>query len=148
MPNSKESSKTITWDTTPKPGDEVEVRVSVWDSLDIPILDVEGTTDGFVRCFFESNKLAKSTDTHWRNTDGKMSWNWRMNFPHGPKDFVHVLKVQTFDRDIFSSNDLAGEGRIDLEQIIFDVKETKRSMTLSKKYVKALIEDNKTLELS
>jgi hypothetical protein len=71
-------SKVIKWDTAPKPGVDLEARVVVWDSKKVIMMDVEDTSDGYVKCFFDTDK--KCTDTHWRNTDGKMSWNWRMLF--------------------------------------------------------------------
>ena len=76
---SSRPSKVVKWDTTPEPSAELEARVVVWDSEKVIMMDVEGTTDGYVKCFFEHGNT-KSTDTHWRNSDGKMSWNWRMLF--------------------------------------------------------------------
>ena len=83
-------------------------------------------TDGVVRCFFEAEKTYIDTDTHWRNSDGTCSWNWRMLFKRNADDAEKKLTVQAFDRDLFSGNDLIGEGEIDLEQILSDVSESKR----------------------
>ena len=68
------------WDITKKPTEDFEVRVVIWDTEELEMMDAEGTTDGFVRCFFNSEN-SKDTDTHFRNQDGKCSWNYRLLFP-------------------------------------------------------------------
>ena len=57
------------------------------------MLDPEGTTDGVVRCFFEAEKTYIDTDTHWRNSDGVCSWNWRMLFARSTDDPEKILTV-------------------------------------------------------
>lgn len=54
------------WDISAKPATEFEVRVVVWQTEDLKMMDAEGTTDGFIRAFFDSQK-SKDTDTHFRN---------------------------------------------------------------------------------
>jgi hypothetical protein len=41
------------WDVTSKPAEDFEVRVVVFESEELKIMDVEGTTDGFVKTFFD-----------------------------------------------------------------------------------------------
>jgi len=41
------------FDIKPKPAEEFEVRVIVWDTVDIKMMDVEGTSDVFFRSFFD-----------------------------------------------------------------------------------------------
>ena len=53
------------WDISKKPHEEFEVRVVIWDTKDIKMMDAEGTSDVFIRCFFDSNN-ALETDTHFR----------------------------------------------------------------------------------
>lgn len=67
------------YDISKKPSEDFEVRVVIWDTEELKIMDAEGTTDGFVRCFFNPDNT-KDTDTHFRNQDGKCSWNYRMLF--------------------------------------------------------------------
>ena len=80
--NEQFASKASTpiFDISKKPEEEFEVRVIIWDSENLEMMDAEGTTDGFIRCFFESDE-SKDTDTHFRNQDGKCSWNYRLLFP-------------------------------------------------------------------
>mmetsp|Transcript_42315 Transcript_42315/g.55765 ORF Transcript_42315/g.55765 Transcript_42315/m.55765 type:complete len:194 (+) Transcript_42315:3877-4458(+) len=103
------SDTTPKWDISKKPTEDFEVRVVVWDTVDLEIMDWEGTTDGFVRCFFESDN-SKDTDTHFRNSDGKCSWNYRLLFPvtYGEKNKKYEITVQAYDLDLFKSNDLIG----------------------------------------
>jgi hypothetical protein len=93
IPMSSKPSKIVKWQTAPKPGVPIEARIVVWDSKDMKMMDNEGTSDGYVKCFFDSTKLSKSTDTHWRNSDGKMSWNWRMLFPVDQHEEDKVLVI-------------------------------------------------------
>jgi hypothetical protein len=44
----------------------MEVRVVIWDTKEVIKADVEGTTDIFVRTFFDSKKDSIETDTHFR----------------------------------------------------------------------------------
>ena len=55
-----------TFDIAPKPTDKNEVRIAVFDTKKLKMMDAEGTTDGFIKCFFNT-KNAKETDTHYRN---------------------------------------------------------------------------------
>jgi hypothetical protein len=53
------------FDITPRPLKEYEIRLVIWDTKDIISADVEGTSDIFIRAFFDT-KDAKETDTHYR----------------------------------------------------------------------------------
>lgn len=67
------------FDITPRPIKDYEVRVVVWDTKDIVAQDIEGTSDVFITCFFD-NKVQKETDCHYRCSDGKASFNYRLLF--------------------------------------------------------------------
>lgn len=124
-----------TWDISKKPTEDFEVRVIVWDTVELEMMDMEGTTDGFIRCFFDSDE-SKDTDTHFRNSDGKCSWNYRLLFPqtYGEKNKKYDLTVQAYDLDLFKSNDLIGQTVIDLEPLFEDSMLAKRGMSLTKTY--------------
>jgi Ca2+-dependent lipid-binding protein len=96
------------WDISKKPAEEFEVRVVIWDSEELKMMDDDGCTDGFIKCFFDSKK-AKDTDTHFRNQDGKCSWNYRLLLPVTSEDHEQKLTIQGYDMDLFSANDLIGE---------------------------------------
>ena len=67
------------WNVEPRPVKEYEVRFVVWDTKDVVAMDFEGTSDVFFKCFFD-NKFSKESDTHFRCSNGKASFNWRMLF--------------------------------------------------------------------
>lgn len=74
-----EQKETI-WDITPKPPTELQMRVSVFDTKDIKMMDAEGTSDVYIRAFFDSRKDPLETDTHYRCQTGAASFNYRLNF--------------------------------------------------------------------
>ena len=129
----EDKSKHPVFDISPKPQEEFEIRVAVWDTEDLKSMDVEGTTDGFIKCFMDA-KHAQETDTHFRNQDGKCSFNYRLLFRHKHPNNKQKLTVQAYDRDFFKSNDLIGEDQIDLEPLLKDVALSKRPLSLTKEY--------------
>lgn len=79
IPTSIPLSSVKEFDITPKPLENMEVRVCIYDTRDVKMMDVEGTSDVYCRAFFDSNE-AKETDTHYRCTNGKASFNYRLLF--------------------------------------------------------------------
>jgi hypothetical protein len=65
------------------------VRVVIYDTVDIKMMDVEGTSDAFIRAFFDSKEQTKETDTHFRCSDGNASFNYRLlfNIKHPRRDY-------------------------------------------------------------
>ena len=69
------------WDIKPRPQKEYEVRVVVWDTKDVAMMDIEGTSDVFIKAKFEHGSgSSKETDTHYRCKDGIASFNYRLLF--------------------------------------------------------------------
>lgn len=133
LPTSQDLSKFHDWDISEKPAEEFEVRVCVFETEELKMMDVEGTTDGFVKTFFEPDK-AKETDTHFRNQDGCCSWNYRQLHSIKMPSSNYKLQVQAYDRDLFASNDLIGQAEIDLKPLIEDASLTKTGISLNRKY--------------
>jgi Ca2+-dependent lipid-binding protein len=102
------------YDITPKPPYEVEVRLVIWDTKDIKMMDAEGTSDVFVKAYFD-NKKPLETDTHFRCQTGKASFNYRLKFNEALPRKDYNLTIQAYDRDFFKSNDIIGATRIDLK---------------------------------
>lgn len=42
------------------------MRVCIFDTKEIKMMDDEGTSDVYIRAFFDSKKGALETDTHYR----------------------------------------------------------------------------------
>jgi len=63
-------------DITPEPSREFEMRLIIWETKDVEMMDFEGTSDVYVRSFLNLDD-DHLTDTHWRCKTGKASFNWR-----------------------------------------------------------------------
>lgn len=70
------------WDITPEPSIDYELRLSVYQTKNVPKNDMNAA-DVFIRAWIEGQNTDKQeTDTHWRCQTGEASFNWRllMNF--------------------------------------------------------------------
>ena len=125
----------------PKPPEEFEVRVCIFDTVGIKMMDAEGTSDVYCRAFFDSKVESKETDTHYRCQNGKASFNYRLlfNLKHPRKDYTFTL--QAYDRDFFKSNDIIGDTTIDLKLPIMDASLSGRPLGLNKTYFEAYLKE-------
>lgn len=122
------------WDISPKPPQEFIMRVCVFGTEDIKMMDVEGTSDVYIRGFFDSRKDPLETDTHYRCQTGRASFNYRLNFKMEVPRSHYNFTVQAYDRDFFKSNDIIGSAIIDLRQAFEDAALTQRPLRVDKKY--------------
>ena len=129
------------WDISQKPKQEFELRLAVFDTKDIKMMDVEGTSDVFIRCFFDSNN-ALETDTHFRCQTGKASFNYRLLFREKFPRKDYRFNLQAYDRDFFKSNDIIGSAIIDLKQAFEDAGITNRPLGVNKKYYEQYMQEN------
>ena len=107
-------------DINPEPVLDFECRIVIWKTKDIEMMDVEGTSDVFVRCFFE-DKDDKVTDTHWRCQNGEASFNYRLLFPlKSQSPAGYNLTIQAWDKDIIASNDIIGSCNLPIDAFIED----------------------------
>lgn len=122
-------------DITPLPVEELEVRLVVWKTKNFQMMDWEGTSDIFIRAYFDS-KADQQTDTHWRSQNGVGSFNYRLKFPIKSQgdDADYVMTLQGWDKDVLASNDLIGETQIDLKSLVDDALVKKDRMILQKNY--------------
>ena len=68
-----------TWDITPRPPRQVEMRLVVWETKEIPNMDIEGTTDLYIQSKMTvggKDSGWKETDTHYRCQTGEGSFNY------------------------------------------------------------------------
>ncbi|RHZ34298.1 hypothetical protein DYB26_005831, partial [Aphanomyces astaci] len=72
----------------------------------------------------------QTTDTHWRCSTGKGSWNYRLKFtvqmPMKPE--YGRLTIQLWDKDLAKWNDLIGESQLDLYKWIHKAFHEKRTV--------------------
>lgn len=117
------------------------MRLSVYDTENVPNMDVEGASDVYISAFLKKDQY-QETDTHYRCFDGKAEFNYRLLFdfelPRGSHvdefddDARIVLHIQLYDRDFFSSNDYICEYEIDLTDIADLVRLSNRGITISR----------------
>ena len=126
------------WSIKPRPPQELEARVVIWGTKGLQCYDWEGTTDAFIRCFFDSTENSKETDTHWRCQDGKASFNYRLKFDLTNPGTSGILNLQVWDRDIFKSNDHIADASINISEAIKDATVTGRPICFNKKYIQTV----------
>jgi hypothetical protein len=68
-----------TWDPTPEPILDYEVRMVVYETKETLVMDVEDVSDVFCKAFID-DKDKKETDCHYRAQGGKASFNYRLLF--------------------------------------------------------------------
>jgi Ca2+-dependent lipid-binding protein len=113
------SSSAPALDITPEPIKEYEMRFIIWKTKEIEMMDFEGTSDVYCRTFLD-DKEDHYTDTHWRNQNGKASFNWRNLIKIKSKQDEYKLTIQTYDKDIFASDEIIGEFSLDVQPIFED----------------------------
>lgn len=100
------------------------------------MMDAEGTSDVFIKGYFDKEEEVQETDTHYRNQDGKPDfqyrWIFKTEFPR-PKN-ITKLTLEAFDRDFFKSNDMIGQATIDLADLMEDVSLVKQSLPFNQQF--------------
>ena len=114
-----------TYNVKGQPEEDYECRLCVFETKDVPAMDVEGTSDVFIKAFIDPEDKYE-TDTHYRCTNGAASFNYRLLMKTKcPRD-NYVLHIQIWDRDILKSNDMICSYSINLKPLFIDVHDTKK----------------------
>lgn len=136
-PKDSEAASRPQCDICPAPAEEFEVRLVIWKTKDIEMMDWEGTSDIFIRAFVDPDD-DKLTDTHWRCSNGIGSFNYRLKFNVKSQPRVaepsYILTIQAWDKDIVASNDLIGSCDLDITPLFNDALLTGRTMGMNSKY--------------
>jgi hypothetical protein len=103
-------------DITPSPEMEFELRLIIWETEDIPMLDVEGTSDIYMTALF--NGESQATDMHFRCQNGSGSFNWRIVLPVKYPCTNTVLTIQAFDNDFFTQDDFISSNHLNINNIL------------------------------
>ena len=79
----------VIWNISAKPPEKMVLRLCIFDTKEIKMMDDEGTSDVYIRGYFDSRKDALETDTHYRCQTGEASFNYRLlfNIEHPRKDY-------------------------------------------------------------
>jgi len=107
----------------PPTTDMFELRVIVWDAVDVKARDESwfgggGTSDVFIAVTPIGNQpyVMRRTDTH-NNSPGDAEFNWRMVWQMALPEKSPRLFIQVWDADILSSNDAIGEAQLTLKPL-------------------------------
>ena len=129
------------WNITPRPPEDFEIRLVIWETKDVKIMDFEGTSDIYCRAFFDSNH-SKRTETHFRSMNGNGSFNYRLHFDVQNPGDNQILNLQVWDMDLLSSNDFIGDSSLNLASPIKDAMMTNKAISINRKYYEAFLRDN------
>ena len=117
----------------PEPTVELETRVVVWRTKEIPNMDIEGCSDIQVKTYYDT-AAAGYSDTHWRCQNGNASFNYRVKLSNNSKQPNTELRVEAWDRDIIKSNDIIGGCNLNLAAMMKDVLMTGKKSVLHEVY--------------
>jgi hypothetical protein len=107
----------IPWCIAPEPRIQMELRLVVWETEDMEMMDVEGTSDIYVIAYVNM-KDKQSTDVHYRCQTGAASFNWRMLLPIETPTTSSTLTLQVYDNDLFSSDDFISGATMNIKNLI------------------------------
>ena len=131
------------WKIMSEPLTEYEIRLVIWETENMEIMDDEGTSDIYINAFIDQKEMQK-TDIHWRCQTGNASFNWRIVLPlRLPEQEKPKITLQAYDKDIFSSNDYICGATINLNPLIEIPKLFEIPFSFNKKYFNSLEEDEK-----
>jgi len=122
----KEERNAPIWQIIPKPTMEFELRVVVWECKNVPRVDIEDASDIYVTAALEDGPELR-TDTHFRSTNGKGSFNWRLVFKTTLPQEKNRISFKLWDKDLLSKNDYISEASFDFDkfaQKAFEQEET------------------------
>lgn len=107
------------WDIREPPIVPFQMRLIVWETRDIPMMDVEETSDVYVVGFVDPANR-QTTDTHFRCTNGEASFNWRIleTINYSPKMKNCHLNIQVYDKDLLSPDEFICSASINLKQFM------------------------------
>ena len=131
------------WQISPEPISKVELRLIVWETEDMRMMDVEDTSDIYVTAFMDE-KEKQSTDTHFRCQTGNASFNWRIVMQIDVPRVNNRLSIHAYDKDIFSRDDFISGATIDLKKLIDIPKDLDVPIAFSKNYFDSLSPEDKS----
>jgi len=131
------------WQICPEPITKVQIRLVIWETEDMRMMDVEDTSDIYVTAFIDP-KEKQSTDTHFRCQTGNASFNWRIVLDVDVPRVNNKLFIYAYDKDILSRDDFISGAKIDLKELIDIPKDLDVPISFSKNYYDSLSQENKT----
>ena len=130
------------WQINPEPLIKVEIRLIIWETENMKMMDTEDTSDIYVTAFIDQ-KNRQNTDVHYRCQTGDASFNWRMLFQLEVPRVNNILTLHCYDKDIFSKDDFISGTSIDLSDIIKIPKNFDVPIALTQEYVESVPNEEK-----
>ena len=127
------------WNIKLPPVVKYQMRLIIWGTREIPMMDIEETSDVYIAAFVDPKKK-QTTDTHFRCVNGEASFNWRIleDIEYDPKSNTTSLSLQVYDKDIFSPDDFICNANINLKSFLSQIYDLDVPFKLTKKYYKSL----------
>ena len=132
----------IPWKISPEPISEFQVRLVVWETEDMEMMDIEGTSDIYVSTYFDQSEIQK-TDVHYRCQNGEASFNWRILLPLRLPVQRPELTLQVYDKDIFASDDYISGATLNLKDLVIVPKYLQMPIKFTRSYYNGLTEAEK-----
>jgi hypothetical protein len=139
----KDSINMTPWQIAPEPISKVELRLVIWETEDMRMMDVEDTSDIYITAYVDQ-KDKQSTDVHYRCQTGVGSFNWRIVLQLDVPRVNNILTLHAYDKDIFSKDDFISKAEIDLTDIIKIPEDLDVPITFCKDYVDSVPQEEKT----
>ena len=130
------------WQISPEPPSKIEMRLVVWETEEMRMMDVEDTSDIYVTAFVDQNDK-QSTDVHFRCQTGNASFNWRIVLQLEVPRLNNKLTLHCYDKDIFSKDDFISGAEIDLTELINIPKDLDVPINFTKDYVDSVSQEEK-----
>lgn len=121
------------WNLEDEPIRDYQVRVAVYDTENIPMEDIEGTSDVFIKSYID-HKGVQQTDTHYRCMNGEASFNYRILFDIKAPRKDATLVLQAWDRDLFTKNDYICEWTLNLKKVLELVQLSQQDIHVNKQF--------------
>jgi hypothetical protein len=132
------------WKISPEPITEYQVRFIVWETEDMEMMDVEGTSDIYALAYIDQKDRQK-TDIHWRCQTGNASFNWRLLLPLRLPVQRPELTLQVYDKDVFSSDDFISGAKLNLKNLVLVPKHLDMPIKFTREYYNDLPEEEKKI---
>ena len=106
------------------------------------MMDIEDTSDIYILAYFDP-KEKQSTDVHYRCQTGIGSFNWRMLFTYTTPNINTSLTINSYDADIFGSDDFICGTKLNLKTLLQVPKYLDTSIKFTRDYYNSLTAEEK-----
>ena len=140
--NKKNTINISPWQISPEPKDKVELRLIIWETEEMQMMDIEDTSDVYITAFFDKNEK-ESTDVHYRCQTGNATFNWRIVMQLDVPRINNRLTLHCYDKDIFSKDDFISGAILDLSDLISIPQKLDAPIILNQEFVDSISNEEK-----